>query len=192
MSQTKSYDYTDIRNYFFRDSCRLLSEVSSGSLASTSSDAEKYVSLGGVNIYLEKLSRIRTVSTNLEAWIRENKKPLEDLQKYLIDLMQQLSPQRTVEVEYADEAIIYCAEHQLIQSLAFAEDLIRKHFAKIDRIRSYVEYDPETNDKWVSIDIEVFGNIDQVIEWEENFTKEWVASVPYPFREKLRFSYDII
>jgi hypothetical protein len=86
----------------------------------------------------------------------------------------------------------YGMNHRLIQYLAFAEDLIRKHFPSVDRISSSIEYNPETNDKWVSIDVEVTGDMNQVIEWEGSFVKEWVASVPYPERNKIRLSCDII
>lgn len=192
MSQTKSYDYTAIRDFFIRDSSRLLSELSSRSLGTASSDAERCVRLSGANIYLEEWSRMRTLSTNLEVWIKEHKKPIKNLQKCFIELMQQLSPEWTVEVKHDDEAIVYCANQRLIQYLAFAEDLIRKHFHSVDRISSSIEYNPETNDKWVSIDVEVTGDMNQVIEWEGSFVKEWVASVPYPERNKIRLSCDII
>ena len=88
--------------------------------------------------------------------------------------------------------ILFCAEQSLINYLGSAEDLIKKHFPTVHEINFSTEYDPETPDRWVSADIKVSGEINQIIEWEDSFVKEWVNSVPYPEREKIRLSCDII
>lgn len=73
-----------------------------------------------------------------------------------------------------------------------AEKLIKENFPTVCKISFSVEYDPETFDKWVVADIEVYGEIDQVIAWEDEFVKEWVVTVPYPERNMIRLLCDII
>ncbi|MCK4619512.1 MAG: hypothetical protein KAT52_06180 [Desulfobacterales bacterium] len=81
---------------------------------------------------------------------------------------------------------------KLIKYLGLAEKLIKENFLTVRKISFSVEDDPETFDKWVVADIEVYGEIDQVIAWEDEFVKEWVATVPYPERNMIRLSCDII
>ena len=99
---------------------------------------------------------------------------------------------RKIEINHTNEAILFCAEHTLIKYLGLAEKLIKENFPTVRKISFSVEDDPETFDKWMVADIEVYGEIDQVIEWEDEFVKEWVATVPYPERNMIRLSCDII
>lgn len=107
-------------------------------------------------------------------------------------LKPQLSDEPRVEINQTSEAILFCAERSLIKYLGLVEMLIREHFTTVRKISFSVEYDPETSDQWVIADIEVYGEIDQVIAWEDEFVKEWVATVPYPERNKIRLSCNII
>lgn len=108
------------------------------------------------------------------------------------ELGSQLNAERRIEVIHDDEVILFCRNQSLIKYLDLAEDLIKRHFATVQKIVFSMGYDPEIPDKWVNADIKVIGEIDQVIEWENSFVNEWVNSVPYPEREKIRLSCDII
>jgi len=192
MNQTTPRDYTGIRDFFKRDTRRFVPGLSDIFLRTTSSDAEKWIRLSTTQSHLQKWTNLRTAPSNLEAWIKENKKPIEDLQKIVLKLAGQMIDERRVEIIHDDEAVLFCADHNLIKYLSFVEDLVKKHFFTVEKIRFSIEYDPETLDKWVCADAEISGDIDQVIEWEDNFVKEWVASVPYPERNMVRLSCDII
>ena len=134
----------------------------------------------------------RTISGSIEEWIENRKKPLISLHNLIDTLKPQLSEDQRIEINHTNEAILFCAEHTLIKYLGLAEKLIKEHFTTVRKISFSVEYDPETSDQWVIADIEVYGEIDQVIAWEDEFVKEWVATVPYPERNKIRLSCDII
>ena len=134
----------------------------------------------------------RTISGSIEEWIEKHIKPLNNLQGLIETLKPQLSDDRRIKINHTDKTILFCAECSLIKYLGLAERLIREHFTTVHKISFSVEYDPETTDQWVSVDIEVFGEIDQVIAWEDEFVKEWVATVPYPERNMIRLSCDII
>lgn len=134
----------------------------------------------------------RTISGSIEEWMENRKESFINLHNLIETLKPQLSDDRKIEINQTDETILFCAERSLIKYLGLAEMLIREHFTTVRKISFSIEYDPETSDKWVSADIEVFGEIDQVIAWEDEFVKEWIATVPYPERNMIRLSCDII
>jgi hypothetical protein len=80
----------------------------------------------------------------------------------------------------------------LIGYLRLIEDLINKHFPTVQKISFSLNYEPETSDKWVNANTEISGDVSQVIEWEDSFITEWVSEVPYPERDKIRLSCDIM
>ncbi len=134
----------------------------------------------------------KTISGSIEEWMENRKESLINLHNLIETLKPQLSDEPRIEINQTAEAILFCAKRSLIKYLGLAEMLIREHFTTVRKISFSVEYDPETSDQWVIADIEVYGEIDQVIAWEDEFVKEWVATVPYPERNKIRLSCDII
>ena len=134
----------------------------------------------------------KTISGPIEERIENLKEPLANLHNLIDTLKPQLSEERRIEINHTNEAILFCAEHTLIKYLGLAEKLIKENFPAVRKISFSVEDDPETFDKWVVADIEVYGEIDQVIAWEDEFVKEWVTTVSYPERNKIRLSCDII
>ena len=134
----------------------------------------------------------KTISGPIEEQIENLKEPLANLHNLIETLRPQLSDDRKIEINHTNEAILFCAEHTLIKYLGLAEKLIKEHFTTVRKISFSVEYDPEISDQWVIADIEVYGEIDQVIAWEDEFVKEWVVTVSYPERNMIRLSCDII
>lgn len=134
----------------------------------------------------------RTISGSIEEWIENRKEPLINLRNLIDTLKTQLSKDRRIEIDYTNEAILFCAERTLIKYLGLAEKLIKENFPTVRKISFSIEDDPEIFDNWVVADIEVYGGIDQVIAWESEFVKEWVVTVPYPERNMIRLSCDII
>ena len=134
----------------------------------------------------------KTISGPIEEQIENLKEPLANLHNLIETLRLQLSEDRKIEINHTNEVILFCAEHTLIKYLGLAEKLIKENFPTVRKISFSVEDDPETFDKWVVADIEVYGEIDQVIAWEDEFVKEWVATVSYPERNMIRVSCDII
>jgi len=128
----------------------------------------------------------------LETWLRDSRVPLWHFHKMLKGLATQMSEEKPIEIDREKEVILFCADQSLIKYLNLAEELIKEHFTTVQKISLSVEYDPETPDKWVIADVAVAGEIDQVLEWENSFIKDWVTFVPYPEREKIRLSCDII
>jgi hypothetical protein len=128
----------------------------------------------------------------LETWLRDSKLPLQHFRDMLKGLATQMREEKPIEIDREHEVILFCADQSLIKYLNLAEDLIKEHFITVQKINFTVECDPEIPDKWVIADVAVAGEIDQVLEWENGFIKDWVTFVPYPEREKIRLSCNII
>lgn len=100
--------------------------------------------------------------------------------------------EKRVGVQIPKDVLLFCADEALIKFLGLFEKLIKQHFITVSCINFTVEYDPELEEKWVSADTKISGEIEQVINWENSFIKDWVSQVPNPEREKIRLSCDII
>jgi len=133
-----------------------------------------------------------TKAGTIEEYLKENSKGLKQLQEQAESLLSQLVVEKRVEVDYSKETLLFCANESLIKFLGLFEKLIKQHFLTVNSINFTVEYDPELGEKWVSADTKISGEIDQVIKWEDSFIKDWVSVAPYPEREKIRLSCDII
>lgn len=133
-----------------------------------------------------------TTPSDSENWVKEYMEPIRVLQKSLEELEGELSNERRVEVKRSDEVILFCADRSLVRYLGLFEELVRKCFPTAQKIVFSIEYDPETTEKWINADVQILGEIDQIIEWEDNFVSEWVDLVPYPELEKIRLSCDIL
>jgi hypothetical protein len=55
-----------------------------------------------------------------------------------------------------------------------------------------VEEDPETGERWLLIAITVYGEVGEILEQYERYTEQWIAAVPWPERDKIRLSFNII
>ncbi len=52
--------------------------------------------------------------------------------------------------------------------------------------------DPETGKKWVLVSINVHGDVEEVLNQYEGYIEDWVSSVPWPQRDKIRLSFNIV
>ncbi len=193
MSQTISDDYINIKHSFLTGAYSIIPGYSElEHLGTAHSTKEKWSTWHNFRYYTREKISFNTSTSNVEAWMKMNKKLVQDFHITINELIQQLSNERRVKVKYDDEVILFCADQSLIKYLNITEDLIKKHFPVVNIIHFSIEYDPETSDKWISADIKVSGEINQVIEWEDNYIKELVNSIPYPERDNFRLSCDII
>jgi len=126
-----------------------------------------------------------------EAWLQDHSDLLSRFDNELKNLAQSLE-RHSVEIIRDDGAVLFCAKHSLVWYMQLVEDLIKKHFPTVQKITFSIDYDPETVDEWINADIEVVGEIKHVIKWENAFIAEWVSEVPFPERDKIRLSCDII
>lgn len=54
------------------------------------------------------------------------------------------------------------------------------------------EHDPETSEEWLVLDVTIQGDEEKVLDAYGRYIDRWVSAVPWPERNKIRLSYNII
>jgi len=54
------------------------------------------------------------------------------------------------------------------------------------------EKDRDRGDEWLVLDFEIAGEIDEILERYDKYIDIWVKLAPWPEREKIRLSYNIV
>jgi hypothetical protein len=96
------------------------------------------------------------------------------------------------DLQLSPEAAAFCKREGILQYLPVGVDLIRRSFHAVGEIATELEADPETEEEWLSIGISVQGEVEEVIKNYERYIGEWVSSIPWPERHKIRLSYNIL
>ncbi|MCK4823532.1 hypothetical protein KA005_47715, partial [bacterium] len=66
-----------------------------------------------------------------------------------------------------------------------------KSFTSLQDFNLSPEKDLETGEEWLLLDVNVKGNIEKILDQYDYYTNNWIASVPWPIRDKIRLSYNI-
>jgi hypothetical protein len=113
---------------------------------------------------------------------------LED-NKQSIDAYPTVAP---VDVKISEEATAFCEVHSLKGHLLKAVELAKKYFSSLAAITADVEQDPESDEKWITLIVTVSGTADSILASYNDYSSEWVSSVPSPDRYAIRISFNII
>ena len=70
--------------------------------------------------------------------------------------------------------------------------LLQRYFPLKKEVRLKLEEDHESGEVWLALDATIEGEIDNIIACYYNYTDEWVASVPWPYRHKIRLSFNVL
>lgn len=125
---------------------------------------------------------------------------VKDYEKSWADFMEKLA-QEEVKEERVDrfpkgiltpEIIDFSTRQGIEDYLKVGITLVQGCFSPIRNIDLQLEEDPETGEEWVIINVTVQGEVGEVLDDYERYTEEWVTSVPWPEREKVCLSYNII
>ena len=95
-------------------------------------------------------------------------------------------PKTTFEFKHID--IPAERKHLLEKAIQIAKE----HFPDIHEINSYNEVDPETGEAWSVLEIDVKDKIEIILDQLDNYTDEWVKKIPWPERDAIRLSYNIL
>ena len=76
--------------------------------------------------------------------------------------------------------------------LFIAIDLVKKHFPTFQDISISLEKDQEIDEEWIVLDVTIEGEIEEVLDKYDKYTENFVYEIPWPERERIRFSYNII
>ncbi|HKZ18010.1 MAG TPA: hypothetical protein VJ161_11185, partial [Geobacteraceae bacterium] len=102
------------------------------------------------------------------------------------------SADRLADINLSREEKEFCNRNGILQYIPVASELIKRHFSNIQRIDSEILHDPDTEEQWLVINVQVKGEIEDILNMYDQYTGEWVSSVPWPEREKICLSYIII
>ncbi|MBI5560182.1 MAG: hypothetical protein HY883_02795 [Deltaproteobacteria bacterium] len=86
----------------------------------------------------------------------------------------------------------FCLKHGLKEYLSSAIKLIKKCFPSIQEFHTEVEKDPETEEEWLTLAVTIRGEVDEVLKDYNDYISLFVSEVPWPERDKIRFSYNIV
>ena len=55
-----------------------------------------------------------------------------------------------------------------------------------------LENDPEIDEEWITLNVTVEGEIEEILDKYDKYTDNFVYEIPWPERDRIRFSYNII
>lgn len=96
------------------------------------------------------------------------------------------------ELALPDEEYEFCEQHGLFHYLPVAEKLLKIHFPNALLIQPELMKDPDGEAERLVIGAKVNGEIDAVLDAYDRLTRDWVAAVPWPDREKILIDYSIM
>jgi hypothetical protein len=113
-----------------------------------------------------------------------------------IELLRSFAEGRTVSrpvvVPLSHEAESFCNRQDIRKYVTVASDLINQCFSNIRGVDSEILQDPDAEDQFLVIHLEVKGEIEAVLDMYDKYTEEWVSRVPWPERGKIGLSYIVV
>lgn len=92
----------------------------------------------------------------------------------------------------SDKVISFCSRWQLFNHFQRALRLAQHSFLDLKNIGVEIENDPESEDEWLVIVVQVHGEIGKVLDMYDTYTKKFVQVVPWPAADKIRLIYDFV
>lgn len=92
----------------------------------------------------------------------------------------------------SDEVLSYCSRSHIFNHLQQALRIVQQSFVDMTAIDVKVESDPESEDEWLMIVVQIHGEIGKVLQMYDSYTKWLVRAVPWPARDRIRLTYDFI
>lgn len=99
----------------------------------------------------------------------------------------------SLKTQLSPDTLDFCIKHEILQYLPIAIDLIKRHLPLeqpnwgLER-----EQDPETGEEWFTINVTLKGKTGEILDKYDNYTKDWVSSVPWPERDKICLIYSVL
>ena len=80
----------------------------------------------------------------------------------------------------------------LLEALGQALELAQLCFPSVLSRAVDLDQDPDTGDEWLTVRIGVQGGKRQVLDSYRQYTRQWVAALPWPTRGKVRLTYALV
>ena len=195
-SDSEYYRYnSDIIAYtFFKENYGSFSDLTSERTVLSHEDTQSDNSSSSANITDEYENLIKILSRPLNGEkdniFKDSIGSIEQITDLLTDpFIQNL----LVHVELSKKDISdFCLKNNLLNYLRIAVDLIKDSFSKHKNISFSLEGDPETDEEWISLNIDVEGDIESIFEEYQNYNKNVIKNIPWPERDLIRLNYHLI
>lgn len=94
--------------------------------------------------------------------------------------------------ELNEEIVAFSSKHGILAYIPEVLTLIENSFPLIEAMSVKIMEDPEVDEEWVSFEITIHGEVDEVLEGYDKYVTQFVSKVPWPECDKIRLSYFII
>lgn len=88
----------------------------------------------------------------------------------------------------ANDVEEFVREHNLGPVIERALQIVYQKFATAKSVMAEVKRDPELSDGWISLRVQIEGDVDDVADAYTSFTREFVAATPTELGRKIRLS----
>jgi hypothetical protein len=93
--------------------------------------------------------------------------------------------------ELPADVLAFCQRKGLTQDVKTAVELAKQSF-RSDKLRLQIEGDPEGEEEWVVIDVDVQGTVNEVLGAYDSFKEKWLTAVATDRGRLVRLLYNII
>jgi len=90
------------------------------------------------------------------------------------------------------DVLAFCSKSNLAPYLDLALQLARECFDPVRRLNLEIEFDPDTDEERVIVEVGIEMPVNEVLERNSEYTSQWVAQAPLEARQKIRLLYNIL
>lgn len=92
----------------------------------------------------------------------------------------------------SDDVLSFCSRWQVFNHFQRALRLAQHSFPALKNIDVEIENDPESEDEWLVIVVQVHGDIGKILDMYDTYTRKFVQAVPWPALDRIRLIYDFV
>jgi len=92
----------------------------------------------------------------------------------------------------SDEVREFCERHALFGHLAKALELAREYFTIVGEPVVKWEHDPENDDEYLVIEIQIQGSVSECVEADVRFARAWTQFAKLPEVRLIRLDPDLV
>jgi len=96
-----------------------------------------------------------------------------------------------LETWLSHDVVQFCSQKDIFPYLQTAIETIYDCFPSVKNLHVLSEQDPETDDEWLLIDVTLEGNVTEILDLYDEYTRRWVTLTPLFVRNNIRVTYNI-
>jgi len=88
-----------------------------------------------------------------------------------------------------NEVVEFAAREGIIRYIPAVRDLVYNCFSRVSRVEFEIESDPDTGEKWISVNARVSGSPERIVVEYNEFTQRSLVELPEQVMESIRLFY---